>query len=491
MNSLILYLRLWLITVFALLTTRYALKALGVIDFGLFSVLGSIISFIGVFNAIMLSTSNRFIAVAIGKGNIEEANEQFNINLLIHIVIAIFTLLVAIPIGDWYILNHVHFDGDINVAVKVFRYSIIGSAISFIGVPYNGLLMAKERFIVFSSVDVIAYLLKLIIAILIVHYFENKLRIYAIAQAVLTALPTLIYIIYCNRFYPDIAKCKFVRNKAKYKEVFSFSVWIGYGAVATIGKAQGAALLVNAFFNTVMNTALGIANSVNSMLTTFAQSVTQPIAPQITKCYAAGNKERYEQLLIISTKLSFMIMLLVSSPFLLSPDWIFNLWLGQVPPYVIQFTLLLIIDALVGSLNSGISSIIFASGKIKFYQLSINTLRFFAIIAAYFVLKLGNPAYSLLCAYIVFSILIFFVGQWVLHKTLKYDNMSLIKKSYLPSLLIIILFVPFVLLAGFIPPVLRMAVGFIYVLILEAYIGFKKEERIYLYKFMKSFILNR
>ena len=148
-NSVILYCRLVLNTITSLLATRFALQALGVVDFGLFTVIGSVISFIAVFNTIMVSTSNRYIAVAIGRGNNDEVNEQFSVNLIIHICIAIFTAIIALPVGEWYINNYLNFDGDVSLALIVYRITIIGSIISFISVPFNGLLLAKERFIVF------------------------------------------------------------------------------------------------------------------------------------------------------------------------------------------------------------------------------------------------------------------------------------------------------------------------------------------------------
>ena len=142
-NSIILYVRMIITALCAILTTRFALHALGVTDFGLFSLLGGIISFILIFNTIMLSTTNRFIAVALGKGNIQEANEQFNVNFAIHLALALLTLVIAFPLGDWYINNYVNYDGNPSVAAMVFRWSIIGSIISFIGFPFNVLLMAK------------------------------------------------------------------------------------------------------------------------------------------------------------------------------------------------------------------------------------------------------------------------------------------------------------------------------------------------------------
>lgn len=490
-NTLVLYIKLAFNAITTLLATRFALKALGVDDFGLYSVLGSIISFMSIFNTVMLSTSNRFIAVAIGKGDIQEINEQFNINLLIHIVIAILTLVIALPVGDWYIHRYVNYSGDINLALRVFQFSILGSALSFISVPYNGLLMAKEKFWVFSSTDIVVHILKMLLAIALLYYFENKLLVYSIGMALCISLPVVVYYLYCKKVFPDIVRFNFSRNKAKYKEVFSFSGWVAYGAFATIGRSQGAALLVNNFFNTVMNTALGIANQVHSLVGTFASSLTQPIAPQITKNYASGNLDRCYSLFVFSNKLAYLSMLFISSPFLVAPDWILNIWLGTVPEFAISFIVLITIDTLVQSLNSGISNLIFASGKIALYQLVVNTLRLTALFFGYLVLKSGAPAYYLYFAYIGVSIVVFFVMQSILHKTLDFDNSILWKRSYLPSLAVTVLFVPSCFFLGFVPPFLRILLVLIYLGVLVLFIGFSKSERTYLYEKATGFLLRK
>ena len=442
-NSLILYSKLVIVTICGLLTTRFALKALGVIDFGLFALLGSIISFIVLLNTIMVSTTNRFISVAIGKGDGKDINEQFNVCMVVHVSIAIATAMIVLPLGDYYIYHFLNYEGSIENAVSVFHYTVIGSIISFVGVPFNGLLMAKERFIVFSFVDLLNHILKLYVAYLLISHFSHKLFIYAATQGIITALPTFVYYLYCRKEFPQIIRFNIPRTKQRYKDVFSFSGWVAYGAFACIGKNQGAAVLVNAFFNTVMNTALGLANTVGMLLTTFSNSISQPISPQITKNYAAGNMKRCEDLLIMSTKYTYLVMLVISVPFLSDPDFLFRLWLGKVPPYVTLFSTLLIVDALITSLNSGISILIFASGKIKTYQILINTLRLCSILGGFVVLNAGAPAYSLLWVYIVFSVIIFFAGQYVLKVTLNYDSSLLWKKSYIPSILITLVIIPF------------------------------------------------
>lgn len=296
-------------------------------------------------------------------------------------------------------------------------------------------------------------------------------------MAFLTAMHTIVYLLYCSKYYPEIIKPRLVKDKEMYKNVFGFSSWVAVGAVASVGKSQGASLIVNVFFNTVMNTAMGVASNVNAYINMFANAVVQPMQPQITKSYAAGNNKRTNELLIMSTKFSFLLMLLIGSVFLVVPEWILGLWLGVVPSYATIFLILFVVDSLVQSFNTGISNIIWASGKIALYQILTSSLNIFAVIAGYFVLYAGYPAYYLILAYICFSVLRFFAIQWSLHKTLDYDNRILWKHSYLPSILVVILFLPILLIPDTMIPLVKLIISFVYLCILEYFVGLSKSER--------------
>lgn len=481
-NSIILYIKLIVMTITSFFTTRFALQALGVNDYGLFSVLGSIMAFISIFNNIMVSTSNRFISVAIGKGNIKDINEQFNINFTIHTILAIVALLVALPLGDYYIYNYINYEGEINTAINVFHYTVIGSIISFMSVPYNGLLMAKENFLVFSITDILTHILKMLVAYVLIYFFQEKLLIYAFTQGFITAIPFVVYLAYCRKHYSEIVRFQICYDKQKYKDVFSFSGWVAYGAFAFVGKNQASSIFVNLFFNTAMNAALGLANTISSLINGFAKSIAQPIAPQITKNYASGNYERCYSLFVLSNKLTYFVTFIVSLPFLVDSEYIFKLWLGQVPEYVVSFTKLIIIDTLIISLNSGINNLIFASGNIKLYQFSISTIRFIAVGAAYIVLKIGAPSYSILYTYIAFSIIIFIVGQWTLERITHFNNWILWKKSYLPSLLIGLLALPCYLFHFDMSDLFHLIISEVWLCIVIWKIGLSKNEKNKIYK---------
>ena len=479
LNSIILYVRLIVTALCGLFITRFALGALGVDDYGLYSVVGSIITFISIINTMMLSTSNRFIATAIGHGDERDINQIFNVNIVIHLSCALLVLILGLTLGDAYVLRYVNYEGDISLAVKVFNISLVASSLTFLGVPYNGLLMAKERFYVFCFLDIVVYPVRLLMCYLLFYIETDRLLLYTVISGICTIIPTICYFLYCRSKFKNLVKFAIIKEKQRYKEVFKFSFWVGYGAIAQVGKSQGAALIINAFFTTLMNTALGIANQIHSFILMFVQNISKPISPQIIKNYANGNFERCHMLMVMTSKLSYMFMLFITMPFLICPEFLIQLWLREIPPYSILFVRLIIINSLVDSLNLGIAEYVFASGRIFWYQFVTNTILLASIVVGYWVLKLETPAEYLLYVYIVFSVIAVIARQIILHKNHNFDNGILIKGSYLPSLLITALMMPSFLIPNSVHPLIKIVISSVYLFILVYLIGLKRQERVY------------
>ena len=485
-NSLILYVRLAIVSVCGLLYTRYSLQALGVVHYGLFSVVGGIISFIAILNTIMIATSNRFISVAIGRNDMNEANNVFNVNLIIHIMIALFTIVFSMPLGHYYIGNYINYQGDVNDVFMVFDITLIASAFSFIGVPYNGLLIARERFYVFCLTDILSSVFKLIGTYLLIYHFEEKLLVYALITAIMTAYPTVAYLLYCHRQFPEITRFSIVKEKEKYKEVFRFASGIAVGAISFLAKNQGTALIINAFFSTVMNSALAIANSVNTIVQLFANNIQKSISPQIVKSYAADNIERSTYLVCFSSKVTYMVMFGISIPFFLIPETLFSLWLKEIPDYAITLTRLMIIDVLILSINAGISEMVWATGKILTYQILTNIISLSSVIVGFLILRSDYPVESLFYCYIAFSFLLFVVRPYILVRTIHFNVRQLYLQSYLPAILLTLLFLPICLFNGYLNPWIYISVAMGYYVILAFYVVLRRNERKYIIDLVKS-----
>ena len=253
-------------------------------------------------------------------------------------------------------------------------------------------------------------------------------------MAFMTAFPTFVFWVYCRKVFADITRFVFVRQWAKYSEVLKFSASIGIGAIAMIGKVQGGALIINMFFTTAMNAGLAVANSVNTILMTFANNAQKPISPQIVKSYAVGDMQRCTNLVCLASKTTYLSMFFVSIPFLISPELIFGLWLKSVPPYAVAFTRLLIIDSLIFSINAGVTDFVNATGKIKVYQIVINSLIASAVVVGYLFIRCGMLPEYLFYVYIVFSFIVFLVRPFILTHISQFDVKHLVYSSYVPVL---------------------------------------------------------
>ena len=476
-NSIVMYIRLAIVSVCGLLYTRFSLQALGIVDYGMFAVVGGMVALMAISNSIMISVSNRFIAVAVGKGNVEATNRAFNVNLVIHILIAVSVVFLAIPLAHWYIAHYVNYAGDMRNVYLVCDISIIASAISFIGVPYNGLQLARERFFVYCSTDVGAALLKLVVTWLLIDHFEHKLLIYALTMAFMTAYPTVIFILYCKHYFPEIVRFHIVRDLNAYWHVLKFSLGVGIGTFMGMIKLQGTQLIINIFFATTVNSAIAVANAVNHLIQMFANNISKSIAPQIYKSHSTGDEDRYTYLVCLSSRMTYLVMLMISLPFLLIPEAIFGLWLKEIPEGTLMFSRLMIIDILIVSLNSGIVDVIFASGRIYLYQIVINILIAASIILGFLCIRAGFGGESLFYCYIFFSAIIFFIRPIIMLRVVHFKISSLIKDSYLPVFYVTLLTAPVFLLRHHINAWTLIIIAMLWYLTVVWTLGLNKTEK--------------
>lgn len=442
-NSLILYFRLIVVSVIGLVTSRYILQALGVSDFGLYNVVGGIVFMMAFLNNVMISATYRFIAFEMGRGDDEGVNRVFNTSLVIHIFLALVCLLIAETAGVYYIKHYLQVaPGKLDDALFVFHLSMLSTFVTILGVPYQGLLTAKEQFSVTAVIEIIRSFLALAAVVLLLFYTGNTLRLYASLMAVVTVVPPVLFVLYSYVKYAAVIRWKLQRELHQYREMFAYSGWIMFGASAVAAEVQGSALILNIFFGTVLNAGYGIAGQVNNVIRTFSQSLNQAAIPQITKSYSGGNTDRTMQLVIFSSKYSFLLMLLPALPILLETDFILGLWLGDVPEYTAMFVQVMLVNALISTSNAGIPAAVHATGKIKYYQIILSTVMLLALPASYFLLKAGLPPQSLLLAYTGAAVVNLFVRQIVLKQLIDFDVRDFFNKAYAKMIIVCVLCSP-------------------------------------------------
>lgn len=451
-NSGILYTKLVVTSLISLYTSRIVLQSLGVSDFGIYSVVGGMVVMINILNTALVSTTFRYIAYEIGGGNLVAINKVFNISVVLHFILALTVVILAETLGRYYIYHKLNVPlNRVDDALFVFHFSVLAVVFSIFSIPFQALITAQEKFIVSAIIEVISAVLKLGIAFFLIYYIGNRLRVYAILMSVIMAIPPILYLFYCYKKYLSIILWNFQRDMNKYKEMLGFSGWILLGASASIGQVQGAALIINLFFGTILNASFGLANSINMIVVVFARNLGQAAIPQITKSYSSGNIDRSMQLVCYISKYSFFLMLLPALPILLETDFILKFWLKNVPEYTSLFCQLMIINALINCLGAGIPSVVQAIGKIKYFQIIGSVISLLSLPIAYILFKYQYPSYSILLVYLVSALISTVVSQILLKKLINFDVKNFMKIAYLKIVYVLMMVAPLFFISHLFP----------------------------------------
>ena len=327
-NSVIIYLRLCVVSLISIILSRVVLDALGVSDFGLYNVVGGIVLLLNVINSSMTSTTYRYLAFEIGKKENGNPNKIFNTSRIIHLAFAALIVLVGEPLGELYIINYLNVASEsIPDAQFVFRLSIIAAAINTIFVPNQGLLVAYEKFRATALIDIISNLVKLGLILLFIYSDTNRIRLYSIIMLSYTVINSLAYYMYCKKYHNDVVACSLNKDRRMYKEMVSFSSWTLFGAFANVGKSQGSVIIINYFFGTIINAAYAVARQVEVFIMMFARSLGSAAVPQTTKSFSAGDLQRSISITSRISKYTFVLMALISFPVIIEIDFLLGLWL--------------------------------------------------------------------------------------------------------------------------------------------------------------------
>lgn len=429
-NSVIIFIRLCVVSIVSLISARFILQALGTSDYGLYNVVGGIVNLLNILNAAMITTTYRYIAFELGKTR--NVNKIFNASFRIHFFLALLIFVVGLGVGTWYVNNYLNIPNDkFSDAIFVLWVSTFTAMVTTILVPFQGLLTAYEKFNVSACFDIFSQLLKLGLVIVLVHITVNKIRVYSLIMLLYFSVYALLFFIYSFKKYREDIRIKSYHSKELYREMASFTGWVLLGAGASSGQVQGSAMIINYFFGTIANAAFAVANQVMNFVNMFAGNLGQAAVPQITKSFSGGDSERSVNLACYISKYTYILMALVAFPLFIETDFILSIWLKEVPDGASVMCKLTLLNGLLCCLGAGTPALIQATGKLKPFQIFITTTSLMSLPVAIIAYKLGYPVYSILVIYCVSSVVIA-IGRLVLLKAvIKFDIKKFIYISYL------------------------------------------------------------
>lgn len=431
-NTVLLYMRTMIVLVVNLYMSRVVLDVLGVQDYGIYNVVGGIVTMFSVISASLSNSISRYITFGLGKKDIEKLKIIFSTSVNIQVVLSITIAIIVDTLGLYLLYYKLNIPSDrYAAALWVLQASLATFVINLISLPYNACIVAHEKLDAYAYISILDVFMRLFLVILLKYLPGDSLILYAVFLACNSIFIRCIYAKYCHKHF-DECKYRFTIDKTLLKEMFSFAGWNFIGSTAYILNTQGVNLLSNVYFGVAINAARGIATQAESGVRQFVGSFTTALNPQITKTYAEGNMGLCFSSVRKGAKISFFLMSYFFIPLLFEADYVLGLWLKEVPQYASTFFILSLLGAMVELPGTPMTILAQATGKIKTFYIIMGSVGITVLPISWILFKLGYEAYT---SYIVFAVVYFilvFVRLAILKNQIRFPVKLFLKEVLIP-----------------------------------------------------------
>ena len=449
-NTLFLYMRMFVMMLTSLFTSRIILDVLGVADYGLNNIIGGVVVLFSFLNGALLSATQRHLNFHLGQNDFMQTNVAFCMSMNTYFLLSVLVVILGETIGLWFINTQLNIPSErVYSAQWVYQFTLMQFVISLLRVPYNASIIAYERMNFYAYISLLEVMAKLAVVYFLYITIFDKLIFYSFLYTVVPFIITFIYKIYCNKCF-ETTKYRAIWNKVVFKEIFSFSGWSLFGSFANLIAQHGVNILINVFYGVTVNAAAGIANQVSNNVYGFISNFQTAFQPQIVKTYAAKEIGRFNRLIFQTSKFSYFMVIVLVMPIFFTIDGILKLWLKEVPAYTAIFCRLILIFLSIEAITAPLWMSVQATGKIRNYQILMASMIFLNFPLAYIVLKVGLPVYAVWIVRIMVNIFVMTARCIYMKKKLEFPLLLYVRKVIVPIISVTIIALPVPLLLYYI-----------------------------------------
>lgn len=439
-NAIALYFRTFVTMIIGLYTGRVMLQALGIDNYGIQNVVGSIVSMSGLITSAMSEAISRYLTFYIGSEEKEKLKLMFSTSINAQIIMSVLAIIVLEIIGLWFIVYQANIPADRIVAAHwVFQCSLVSLAIGLISSPYNALIVAHERMGIYAYTSIADSALKLIICFAIMVYGGDRLILLALLNVAVGMGMRVFYGWYCRKNFEEAHYDPHVFDKSLIRQVTTFSGWNMLNNGAWMFSTQGVNMLVNVFFGVSYNAARGVAQTVNGAVQGFVGNFNVAFAPQITKSYAADDKAYSIMLANRSTRITWLMTYVILVPVFFEADTLLELWLDEVPKWSSLLLRFALFESLAVSSGRNLYRLIQSDGRVRAYTIHAAIMVGLIFPIVWMLFKFGAPIWSAYMVFILVFLLMNVVRIYDIRKLTVFSTKKFINECAWPCLLVSLL----------------------------------------------------
>ena len=432
-NTMMLYVRMFLVIAIQLYTVPVILRVLGVEDYGIYNVVAGVVTMFTFVNGSLASGTQRFFAYAIGQKDDEELRRVFNANITVYGLFSIVSIFILEGFCVWFLNYKMNIPSNrLWVANWVLQLSILQFVINLMTTTYNASIIAHEKMSIYAYFSILDCVLKLVVVFMLQVSPWDMLLTYAILQTLLVMIMQFLNQFYCAYNFIECRHYRFNWDKPLIKSLMSYASFNVIGSLAGLLCGYGVNIIQNLFFGPILNAAHAISQQISGIINQFTFNVRMAVRPQVVKSYAANEIEAMWTLVHQSGKLTFFLFIFMSIPLLIELPYILDLWLDTVPDNTVAICRISILTILITTLTAPLNAVYQAANKLKHVQLYSAGIILFSVPVSYLILLIYK---NVLVCYIT-NITLNFIASVATILIAKYDlNMSIsrfINQAILP-----------------------------------------------------------
>lgn len=375
-------------TVIQLMYTPLLVRMLGQSDYGLFSLVSSIIGYLTVLdlgfgNAIIVYTAKYRT-----QERYDELRKLHGMFKVVFYIIGIFSGLLGLVL--YFNVDSFFAKSMTDVEVQKMRIMMLvltfNLVVTFSFSLYNSIISAYEKFIYQKALAILNSVLKpmLMIPLLFLGYKSIALCLVITLVNIIVLLSNYIFCRYSLKL-----EIKYQGFDFKlFKKIFSYSIWIFLAVIVDKVNWSVDNFILGAVSGTVAVSIYSIAATLNQLFINLSTAISGVLLPKMSKMIAnnASSNQLTDEMIKVGRIQNYVIFLMCSGLILFGKQFI-NLWVGDGFEESYYVALLLIVPVCFPLIQNIGLSIMQAMNKYKFKSISTSIMAAFNIIISVILAK--------------------------------------------------------------------------------------------------------
>lgn len=374
------YVVLGINNIVGLLYTPYMLRMMGQSEYGLYSLVASVIAYLTILDLGFGNAIIRYTAKFRAEGKTDEQYSMFGMFIRLYSIIGILALLAGLGLYfnvDNLFGNAMSVD-ELDKARIMILLMVFNLAITFPFSIFGSIITAYENFVFQKVVNIVRIILNTIVMIVLLELGYRAIGM-VVLVTILNITTLLINFWYCK--YKIKIKIYFRKFQWSFlKEVSIYSFYIFLGAIMDRIYWSTGQFVLGAFVGTTAVAVFAVAIQLQNMYMSFSTAISGVFLPKVT--YMISNEKsptEISDLFIRTGRIQYIVMSFILTGFIIFGKQFIYLWAGPGYEDTYIISLLFFIPLTVPLIQNLGITILQARNQMKFRSLLYIVIALFSV----------------------------------------------------------------------------------------------------------------